>query len=83
MMKGKYMTTSEQLNQSDAENKANRETIQRLVNELNKCEKDAASTKVVIDTLKAVIYFYKKFQPSFFFFGFSLDLLFLRSVMQP
>ncbi len=48
------MTSTEKLTQSDAETKANRETIQRLVNEMNKFEKDSVSTKVLVDTLKAV-----------------------------
>jgi hypothetical protein len=54
MIKGKFMTSTEKLTQSDAETKANRETIQRLVNEMNKFEKDSVSTKVLVDTLKAV-----------------------------
>lgn len=53
MVKGKLMTTSEHLSANESENKANRETIQRLVNEINKFEKDAANTKVATDHLKA------------------------------
>lgn len=53
MIKGKLMTSTEQFTTSESENKANRETIQRLVNEINKFEKDAANTKVLIDNLKA------------------------------
>lgn len=54
MVKGKFMTQTEKLTQTESEIKANRETIQRLVNEMNKFEKDSVSTKVLIDTLKAV-----------------------------
>ena len=54
MMKGKLLTTSDNLSHNEAENRANRETIQRLVNELNKLEKDTVNTKVASDTLKAV-----------------------------
>jgi chromosome segregation ATPase len=57
MVKGKLMTTTEHLTTNESENKANRETIQRLVNEINKFEKDAAHTKVAMDQLKAVILF--------------------------
>ena len=53
MLKGKLMTTSESLAHNEAENKANRETIQRLVNELNKFEKDSMNNKVASDNLKA------------------------------
>jgi chromosome segregation ATPase len=58
MVKGKLMTTSEHLSANESENKANRETIQRLVNEINKFEKDAANTKVAMDHLKAVCFTY-------------------------
>jgi len=58
MVKGKQMTTTERLNTIESENKANRETIQRLVNEINKFEKDAANTKVAMDHLKAVCFTY-------------------------
>lgn len=54
MVKGKYVTTTEKLAASEAEAKANRETIQRLVNEINKFEKDSVSTKLLVDTLKGV-----------------------------
>jgi ribosomal protein S7 len=50
------MTTTDSLTNNEAENKANRETIQRLVNEINKFEKDAMNIKIVSDTLKAVCY---------------------------
>lgn len=53
MVKGKLMTTTEYLTTNESENKANRETIQRLVNEINKFEKDAANTKIGMDNLKA------------------------------
>jgi hypothetical protein len=54
MMKGKLMTKDEKLTQIEAENKANRETIQRLVNELNKFEKDSVNNKLAFESLKAV-----------------------------
>jgi hypothetical protein len=54
MIKGKLMTTTESLNSNVSENKANRETIQRLVNEINKFEKDATNTKLDVDKFKAV-----------------------------
>ena len=56
MIKGKLMTTTEGFNTNVAENKANRETITRLVNEINKFEKDAANTKVDVDKLRAVFH---------------------------
>ena len=55
MIKGKLMTTTENLTSNESENKANRETIQRLVNELNKCEKDTMNARISSDNLKAVI----------------------------
>ena len=54
MVKGKLMTTNEQYTSLESENKANRETITRLVNELNKFEKDAMNNKISADSLKAV-----------------------------
>ena len=60
MIKGKLMTTTEGFNSNVAENKANRETITRLVNEINKFEKDSANTKVDVDKLRAV-FIYSKF----------------------
>ena len=54
MIKGKFMTTTEKLTTCEAEAKANRETIQRLVKELNKFEKDSVGSKIIVDTLKAV-----------------------------
>jgi wobble nucleotide-excising tRNase len=54
MVKGKYMTTNEKLSSLETEAKANRETIQRLVNELSKIEKDSVNNRVLIDTLKGV-----------------------------
>ncbi len=56
MIKGKLMTTTEGFNTNVAENKANRETITRLVNEINKFEKDSANTKVDVDKLRAVLH---------------------------
>ncbi|CAF0745813.1 unnamed protein product [Brachionus calyciflorus] len=53
MVKGKLVTTTEQYTTVDTENKANRETIQRLVNELNKFEKDSMNNKIAADNLKA------------------------------
>jgi hypothetical protein len=55
MVKGKLLTTAENSSKIDAENKANRETIQRLVNELNKLEKDSTNNKLSFENLKAVI----------------------------
>ena len=57
MLKGKLVTSSEGLSRNESENKANRETIQRLVNEINKFEKDAASFKLSNDQIKAVCFF--------------------------
>lgn len=57
MLKGKLMTTQETLTQVESENKANRETIQRLVNELNKFEKDSVQNKLTFESIKAVIIF--------------------------
>ena len=57
MVKGKFMTQTEKVTQIEAELKANRETIQRLVNEMNKFEKDSVATKTLTDTLKAVSLF--------------------------
>ena len=54
MLKGRLVTTSDSLTQNESENKANRETIQRLVNEINKFEKDAANLKLSSDHIKAV-----------------------------
>jgi wobble nucleotide-excising tRNase len=54
MIKGRYMTNSEKLSSLETEAKANRETIQRLVNELSKIEKDSVNNKILIDTLKGV-----------------------------
>lgn len=53
MLKGKLVTTTDNLTHNESENKANRETIQRLVNELNKFEKDATNAKLASDSLKA------------------------------
>lgn len=53
MLKGKLMTTQETLTQVESENKANRETIQRLVNELNKFEKDSVQNKLTFESIKA------------------------------
>lgn len=53
MLKGKLVTTTENLTHHESENKANRETIQRLVNELNKIEKDITNEKLSRDAIKA------------------------------
>lgn len=53
MIKGKLMSITDNLSSNEAENKANRETIQRLVNEINKFEKSSADHTVVVDNLKA------------------------------
>lgn len=53
MVKGKLVTTSDQFTTSEAENKANRETIQRLVDELNKIEKESINSKIAADNIKA------------------------------
>lgn len=53
-MKGKLMTTQESYTQIESENKANRETIQRLVNEINKFEKDSVQNKLLFENIKAV-----------------------------
>lgn len=52
-LKGRLVTTTDKLNETDAEAKANRETITRLVNELNKFEKETVNNKLVVETLKA------------------------------
>jgi hypothetical protein len=56
-LKGKLMTTTEHLTSIEAENKANRETIQRLVNEISKFEKETTNSRISVDTLKAVCFF--------------------------
>lgn len=53
MLKGKLVTTIDNLTHNESENKANRETIQRLVNEINKFEKDSMNVKLTSDSLKA------------------------------
>lgn len=53
MVKGKLMTTTDSLSSNESENKANRETITRLVGEINKFEKAVADHTVVVDNLKA------------------------------
>lgn len=53
MIKGKLMTISDALTTNESENKANRETITRLVGEINKFEKSAADHTVIVDNLKA------------------------------
>ena len=58
MVKGKFMTQTEKVTHIEAELKANRETIQRLVNEMNKFEKDSVATKTLTDTLKAVSFLF-------------------------
>ena len=54
MLKGKLLTTNESLTHSEADAKANRETITRIVADLNKLEKDAMNSKIASDNLKAV-----------------------------
>ena len=54
MLKGKLLTTTESLTHSEADAKANRETITRIVADLNKLEKDAMNAKIGSDNLKAV-----------------------------
>lgn len=48
------MTATEKLTNVESENKANRETIQRLVHDLDKLEKDSINNKLVFDNMKAV-----------------------------
>jgi chromosome segregation ATPase len=52
-LKGQLLTKTDTLTSKETENKANTETIQRLVTELNKFEKDAATIKIQMDALKA------------------------------
>ena len=52
-MKGRLMTTAEQMSSVEAENKANRDTINRLVAEVSKFEKEVTVTKTTMDKLKA------------------------------
>lgn len=54
MLKGKLMTSQESFTHIESENKANRETIQRLVNEINKFEKDSVQNKLLFEQIKAV-----------------------------
>jgi len=53
MIKGKLMTTGEIASSNEKENKANRETITRLVGEINKFEKTVSDHVVIVDALKA------------------------------
>lgn len=48
------MTTTEKLVVSEAEAKLNRDTIQRLFNEINKFEKDSVLNKLLVYSLKEV-----------------------------
>lgn len=48
------MTSQESFTHIESENKANRETIQRLVNEINKFEKDSVQNKLLFEQIKAV-----------------------------
>jgi hypothetical protein len=45
MLKGKLLTTTDSLTHSEADAKANRETITRIVADLNKLEKDAIEAR--------------------------------------
>lgn len=54
MLKGKLVTSIDSLTHQEAENKANRETIQRLVNELNKIEKDSNNNRLTLENMKVV-----------------------------
>ena len=54
LVKGKLVTTIESLTHQESENKANRETIQGLVNELNKIEKDSNNNRLTLDNMKVV-----------------------------
>ena len=54
MLKGKLVTSIDGLTHQEAENKANRETIQRLVNELNKIEKDSNNNRLTLENMKVV-----------------------------
>lgn len=54
MLKGKYMSQTEKLTYVESEKKSNLETNKHLVDQMNKFEKDSITTKLLIDTLKAV-----------------------------
>lgn len=54
MMKGKLMTAQESHTQIELENKANRETIQRLVGEMNKIQNESVQNKLLFENIKAV-----------------------------
>lgn len=58
MLKGKLLTTTDSLTHSEADAKANRETITRIVADLNKLEKEAMNSKIAGDNLKAVSVFF-------------------------
>jgi hypothetical protein len=58
MLKGKLLTTTDSLTHSEADAKANRETITRIVADLNKLEKEAMNSKIAGDNLKAVSFTY-------------------------
>ena len=67
MYRGKLLTKNEKLDSLEKENKADRETINRLVNELNKIEKDQANFKLTSQNLKVVSEIEKHFFLSFCF----------------
>jgi chromosome segregation ATPase len=52
-IKGRLMTVTEQYTTADAECKASRDTIQRLVAEVSKFEKEMTSVRISVDQLKA------------------------------
>jgi chromosome segregation ATPase len=54
MLKGRLMTMSEKFSGQESENISNRETIQRLVNELSRLEKDSLTFTTEKDKIRAV-----------------------------
>ena len=54
MLKGKYMTQVEKLDQTKSETKTKDETMKRLVDTINKFEKDSISTTLLINQFKVV-----------------------------
>ncbi len=52
MYRGKMLTNREKIDHLESENKANRETINRLVSEMNKIEKDQADSKLKSQNLR-------------------------------
>jgi chromosome segregation ATPase len=53
VLKGKLMTVTEQCASAENENKASRDTIQRLVAEVSKFEKEMTAVRISVDQLKA------------------------------